>query len=151
MRTLALALVSIVLLAGSALAATQDLTVSAKVIGTCQFTAKSNISFPDIYANSNADATAEGSLTFWCTKNATYDLTDEANSTVTDGSFTGTLSGATATDSIPYQLTYTNSSGSGAGKTSPITSVVTATILNADYVDAEADTYSDTVTFTVTP
>lgn len=148
MRTLALALAALMLLAGSALAATQDLTVSAKVIGTCQFTGKSDISFPDIYANSNEDATAEGSLTFWCTKNATYTLGEESNPTVGDGSFTGALSGP---ETIPYTMTYTNYSGAGQGRGTPITSAITATITNANFINRSAGDYSDTVTFTVNP
>jgi len=148
MRPLALALAAFILLAGSALAATQDLTVSAKVIGTCQFTGKSDISFPDIYANSNEDATAEGSLTFWCTKNATYTLSDETNPTEGDGSFSGTLSGD---ESIPYELTYNNYEGAGQGRGTPITSTISATITNANFINRPAGDYTDTVTFTVNP
>ena len=151
MKTLSLSLISIVLLAilaGNALAATQDLTVSAKVIGTCQFTDKSNVSFPDIYANSDGDATAAGSLTFWCTKNSDYILGDETNPTEGDGSFSGTLSGP---ESIPYELKYINYIGAGQGRGTPITSTITATILNANYINKPAGDYSDTVTFTVTP
>jgi spore coat protein U-like protein len=151
MRTLSLALATLTLFAafaGNALADTQDLVVSAQVVGTCRFDSASDIDFGTLDQTATTDETATGNLVFWCTKNANYALTDEANPTI-DGSFSGTLVGTN--DSIPYDLTYTNFSGSGAGKTSPITSVVTATIINADYVDVEADTYSDTVTFTVTP
>lgn len=152
MRTVSLALFSLILLAvltGSALAATQDLNVSAQVVGTCRFESANDINFGALDQTATADVTAPGNLVFWCTKNASYTLGDETNPTVADGSFTGTLAGTD--DSIDYELTYTNYSGSGAGKTSPITSTITATIANADYVDAPAGNYTDTVTFTLTP
>lgn len=152
MRTISLTLAALTLfatLAGNALADTQDLVVSAQVVGTCRFESATDIDFGTLDQTATADQTATGDLIFWCTKNATYSLTDEANPAVADGSFRGTLAGTN--DSIDYELTYTNYSGQGAGKKSPVTSVVTATILNADYVDVEVDTYSDTVTFTVNP
>ena len=152
MRTLSLALFSLILLAvltGSAPAVDQNLKVSAQVVGTCRFDSAADIDFGTLDQTATADETATGSLVFWCTKNASYTLGDEANPTVADGIFSGTLAGAN--DTIPYDLTYTNYSGQGTGKTSPITSVVTATILNDDYIDVEVDNYADTVTFTVTP
>jgi spore coat protein U-like protein len=149
MRTLSLALVSFILLAGSALAATQDLTVSAQVVGTCRFERATDIDFGDLDQTATTDETATGSLVFWCTKNANYILGDEANSAVGDGSFSGEL--AKGSEKIAYSLSYDNHSGNGAGKTSPITSTITATILNADYVNVPAGKYNDTVTFTLTP
>lgn len=155
MRTLTSAFIAITLTtlfcASSALAATQDLNVSARVVGHCAFNSASDVDFGDLDQASAADATANGNLIFWCTKNASYTLGDETNSGVGDGDFDGVLSSATTTDTIDYSLAYTNFSGSGAGKTSPITSAITATIVNADYVNVDAATYKDTVTFTITP
>jgi len=151
MRTLALALVSIVLLAGSTLAATQDLTVSAQVVGTCQFNSAADVNFGTLDQTLTANPTASGSLLFWCTKNASYLLGDENNPSVGDGKFNGNLTGTVNKETIAYQLDYTNYSGQGDGKNSPITSVITATIPNANYINVSADIYTDTVTFTVTP
>lgn len=144
-------LILLTLLACSALAATQDLTVSATVTGTCRFDSASNVNFGTLDQSATANATATGDLVFWCTKGTLYTLGDETNPTVADGSFSGTLIGAGTSDTIAYTLAYTNISGTGGGKTAPTSSVVTATILNNDYVNVSADTYSDTVTFTVTP
>jgi spore coat protein U-like protein len=138
-------------MAGTAMAGgTQNVNVTANIVGTCQFNSAGDVAFGALDQTSTADQTATGSLVFWCTKNATYTLSDETNVGVADGSFTGTLTGP-PTGSITYTLTYTNSSGSGAGKTSPITSAITGTILNADYVNAPAGNYTDTVTFTIAP
>lgn len=148
-KKLALALLLSAALAGGAHAATQDITVSANVVGTCRFDSAANVGFGLLDQTSVADATATGSLVFWCTQNTNYTLSDEANVGTADGVFTGSL--VDGGNSIPYELTYTNVSGPGAGKNSPITSVITGTIANADFVDAPAGTYSDTVTFTITP
>jgi spore coat protein U-like protein len=94
------------------------------------------------------DATATGNVVFWCTNGTPYTLGDEANPLVGDGAFSGTLVGP---DNIPYTLSYNNVTGTGAGKNSPITSTISGTIANADYVNASAGNYSDTVTFTVNP
>ena len=155
MRTLTAAFIAITLttlfFANSALAATQNLNVSARVVGHCAFNSASDVDFGALDQTSADNATAAGNLVFWCTKNASYTLGDETNPTVGDGTFSGTLLAGTSTDTIDYTLAYTNTTGSGAGKTSPITSVISATILNAAYVDVDADTYTDTVTFTITP
>ena len=155
MRTLTTAFIAITLttlfFASSALAADQNLNVSARVVGHCAFNSTSNVDFGDLNQISADNATATGDLIFWCTNNASYTLGDEDNPAVGDGTFAGTLLAGTSADTIDYTLAYTNTTGSGAGKTSPITSVITANIVNADYVNVEADTYTDIVTFTITP
>jgi spore coat protein U-like protein len=156
MRILTAAFIAITLttlfFASSALAATQDLNVTAKVVGHCAFDGATPVDFGDLDQTSAADATATGDLTFWCTNNSSYTLGDETNSTVGDGTFAGALTPiGPSLDTIDYTLAYTNFNGSGAGKTAPITSAITANIVNADYVNVEADTYTDTVTFTILP
>jgi len=125
MRTLprSLFLILLAVLTGSALAATQNLLVSAQVVGTCRFDSAADIDFgtldrPRLLMKRN------GRLVFWCTKNADYTLGDETNPAVADGKFSGTLVGTNGHDPLRpgvYQLIRT-----GRGKTSPITSVVTA-------------------------
>lgn len=148
--TLGLGVVGIVFAAsGIASAATTNVTVSASIIGTCQFDTTPALAFGALDQTSGSDETATGDLKFWCTKNAAYTLSDETNVGVADGAFSGTI--ADGANSIPYSIAYTNSSGSGAGKTTLTTSTLTATILNAAYVDKPAGDYSGTVTFTITP
>jgi spore coat protein U-like protein len=156
MRTLTTAFIAITLttlfFASSAVAATQDLSVSVRVVGNCAFDSASDVNFGDLNQTSADDATATGNLIFWCTKNATYNLSDELDAAgAGDGDFDGTLSSGTTTDTINYNIDYTNFSGNGTGKTLPITSAISATIVNADYVNVDAADYTDTVTFTITP
>lgn len=130
-----------------ALADTQDVEVTAKITGTCQFNSAVDVAFGTLDQTVTDNAEATGSVIFWCTKNTNYTLSDSKGGS--DGSLSSTMSNGS--ESISYSLTYSNYSGAGAGKTSPITSALAGTILNADYVDAEAGDYSDTITFTIAP
>jgi spore coat protein U-like protein len=150
MRTLSLA--SLVLLAvftGNALAATQDLEVTAHVVGTCQFNSADTIKLDlgDLDPAIGGKVIKDTTLAFWCTKNASYTLKDENGGS---GTFNGTLTGPVDGE-IGYTLTYDNTAGMGGGKNSPIESKITATVEETNYVDAPAGDYTDTVTFTVTP
>jgi len=140
----------LVLLAGVAFAGdSADVTVSANVVGTCRFVVPApSLSFGALDQTSSSDAVATANLQFWCTRNAAYTLTDE-DGLGADGAFTGTL--LSGSDTIPYSISYTPYTGNGLGRTTPITSVLTATILNTDYVDVPAGNYSDMVTFTINP
>ena len=125
---------------------TTTVNVSANITGTCQFSTTPTLAFGALDQNSSSDATAAGTLTFWCTKGAAYTLSDPLGSS---GTYAGTISNGT--DSIAYSIAYTNATGGGAGKTSPIASALTATILNANYVDVSAGSYAGTVQFTIAP
>jgi len=141
---LVLALGNVAMAADSA-----DVSVTANVVGTCRFQSTPTLDFGDLDQTVGTDATTTGDLVFWCTRNAAYTLSDEGNVGVADGSFSGNL--ANGPETIPYSISYTNFSGNGSGRTVPITSALTATILNADYVDAPEGVYNDVVTFTITP
>lgn len=132
--------------AGSASAATTTVNVSASITGTCKFNATPTLAFGTLDQTSAADATTSGSLTFWCTKDSGYALVDPDAAV---GSYAGTI--ADGANTIPYSITYNNDTGSGGGKTAPITSTLSATIANANYVDAPAGNYSGSVLFTITP
>ena len=151
MKKLLLLVVAMIILAmaGVAMAANQDVTISANIVGTCQFDSTTAVAFGPLDQTVGTDATASGSVVFWCTKNALYTLSDEANVGTADGTFNGTL--VSGPDNIPYTLSYNNTSGAGLGKTSLITSTISGTIANGDYVNAAAGNYTDTVTFTITP
>lgn len=143
---------TLVFAAGAALAAdTTNLSVTANVLSTCLFNAApADLAFGALDPNAAVNATAGSSLSFWCTQGAAYTLGDEANPAVGDGSFNGTLSDGGG-NTIPYSIAYDNFSGNGAGRTTAIVSNLTGTILNADYINAAAGNYTDTVTFTINP
>ncbi|HNT69168.1 MAG TPA: hypothetical protein PKK79_08430, partial [Syntrophorhabdaceae bacterium] len=59
---------------------------------------------------------------------------------------------ATLNEYIPYSFTYTTSgAGSGWGWLATITMDIASTVLEANYIDASAGSYSDTVTLTIVP
>ncbi|HEX9180870.1 MAG TPA: spore coat protein U domain-containing protein [Burkholderiales bacterium] len=136
------------------------LTVQANVVGTCKWdTASATLNLGPLDPSSTSNATGSNSdLKFWCTKGASYSITDNggANKTTTVAT-TGCGTGVTklvnggATDCVPYSFTATPTSGTGAGPSSLVSVTVNATISNGDYVGRTAGDYSDVVTFTITP
>jgi spore coat protein U-like protein len=137
---------------GAAVAAgTNTLTVSASVVGVCQFsTTSSTLAFGNLDPSSTSDATATGSVAYWCTKGtvastaagngANYDATNSIRR-MKNGS-----------DYIPYSLNVTGGTGTGAGKGSTALSLsLGGTIINGDFINASAGAYADTVTLTITP
>lgn len=129
---------------------TATVNVSANIVGTCKFDTTPTLAFGELDQASGLDATATGDLKFWCTKNAAYTLSDETNVGVADGVYSGTIANAT-TNTIPYSISYDNFSSTGSGKTTLKTSTLTATITNANYVDAPAGDYTGSVVFTIAP
>lgn len=137
--------------AGSALASgTNTLTVTASVTGTCKFVSgTSTLNFGALDPSSSSDVNGSGTTTFWCTKGTTQTLS-AGNGANWDGSKRN-IKLTTGTDLIPYSLTLTPDGGTNQGPGSPRTLTISGTILNADYIDKTAGSYSDTVTLTVTP
>jgi spore coat protein U-like protein len=141
-------------MAGAAWAAdTATVNVNAVVTGTCQFLTDGSIDFA-LDPSSGAGGPAVDVVgtvtqpTFWCTKNATWSITDDNG-----GNEIGTthnMKHTTEPDLIPYSFTYATS-GIGAGRTTPITMNISSTVLGPDYEDKSAGDYSDTVTLTVNP
>lgn len=125
------------------------LNVQANVVGNCKFnTASATMNFAALDQTLTTDANANATLSFWCTRNATYTLSDNGGANVSgvqrrlnDG----------GTNYINYSIAPYVTTGAGQGKTTPITVNLSGTIANADYVDAPAGSYSDQVTFTITP
>jgi hypothetical protein len=111
---------------------TTDVDVTANVVASCVFTSTPTLAFGVL------DQTSAG-----------YTLGDETNPLVGDGTFAGTL--VDGPNSMGYSITYTNFTGVAGGIGAPVTSVLTATIPNANYVGAPPGAYADQVTFTITP
>jgi spore coat protein U-like protein len=145
---------------GAALAGgTHIITVSASVTGVCLVnTATSTLDFGAINPSSAGPINAVWSSgTFRCTNGTAYTVTsdDGLNETGTGGTNNrmkrvGAGSCAVATDCIRYTLTNV-AGGSGLGMTTNISFAVTGQTTQADYQNATAGTYADTVTLTVAP
>ena len=146
---LAVALV-VVAMAGSAMAAgTQTVAVSANVVGVCQFLTGGTMAFT---LNPSVGGDVAGTAvqpTFWCTRGTTAAITDNNGLHFGVGS-RRMVHETSATDFIPYSFTYTASSA-GSGRNTTITMDLASTVVSADYLDALAGNYADTVTLTINP
>ncbi len=137
-------------LSGMAMAGdTATVDVSANVVGTCKFLTGGTMAFgaldPSSGGNVNAVLTQP---TFWCTKGASYSITDDNGLYESGTAFQ--VKHVSLTEYIPYTFTYT-ATGTGNGPSNPITMDIAGTILGGDYVGASAGDYADTVTLTITP
>lgn len=148
-RILLIVAIAMIALSGVASASdTATVTVSATVAGTCKFLSGGSVSFsldPSVGGNVTGTVTQP---TFWCTKGTNYTITDD------DGGYesgtTHRMKHETLTEYIPYSFTYT-STGTGTGRTATLTMNIASSVAAADYLDASAGNYSDTVTLTITP
>lgn len=153
MKTLVAVLVAIgiLMMGGIAFAAgTTTVGVSANVLGRCGFNTAGTVAFGDIDpTNAPVVTPTITQPTLWCTNGTTYTITDDKG--LHESGTTFRMQHDTdATQFIPYTFTYT-ASGTGAGKTSPITMNIGASIAAGTYSDAKAGAYADTVTLTINP
>ena len=140
--------------ATGALADTGTLAVSATISPTCKLTSVPPMSF-SLNPVTTANGTANSVVTYRCTKG-----TAPAGFTVGGGaspyaSGTSPLKGTgTNTDTLPFSITWTNPTTAGTGlgtDQTPQQVTLSGTILNADFVNAAADTYSTNVAVVITP
>ena len=142
-----------VLVAGGAAwaADTTTVAVSANVVGTCRFSNPGTISFA---LDPSVGTDQAGSITqprFWCTRNAGYTITDDLGSHESGATFRMQHTTIPA-EFIPYSFTYTaTGTGAGAGAGNLITMNIASTVLGANYVNAAAGDYSDTVSLSILP
>ncbi len=129
---------------------TNTLTVSGNVVGTCKFSsATSSLAFGALDPSSGAAVAGAGSSTFWCTKGVAYTISDDGGLFNSGGP--RMQHGTDVTEFIPYGLTLAPLSGTGSGPATPVTLNITGNIAFADYSNALAGAYSDTVVITVNP
>jgi len=153
-KLLGLAMVlGLVLLTGVAFAAdTHTVTVTANVVGTCRFnSATSTLAFGSLDPGVGGDVNASTSTTFWCTRNASYSITDDDGLYETGVNANRMRHATTLTEYIPYTFSYSPTSGTGNGRTSPITLNINGTVTFVNYQNAEAGDYADTVVLSITP
>jgi len=146
------------LASGNALAGnTNTLKVAASITGTCNFSANNNaagnttMDFGPLDQATGGNVTAPtATLQYWCTTGevATNISADFGANTA---GCSGTRCLSNGTDLIPYSLVISFNAAVGAGKSNPIDVDFDGGILDADYIDAEAGTYEDFVTLTITP
>jgi spore coat protein U-like protein len=145
-------LMLVVAMTGTAMAAgSQTVGVSATVLGVCQFLTGGTVAFgtldPSIGGNINGTVTQP---TFWCTRGTSYTITDDSGLHELVAGSPRMVSGTSPTDFIPYSFTYT-ATGTGSGRGTPINMNIASTVVAADYLNALAGAYADTVTLTINP
>jgi spore coat protein U-like protein len=146
------------LIAAPAFAAstTHTLSVSATVTGNCKFntagpTALTIATGAGVIDPSAAGpATGTANVTFRCTTGTTSGITGDNGLNFSAG--TRRVKNGVA-NFMNYALTLTNAAqlGSGFGAGQDKTVLVDASIIAADYQNATAGAYTDTVTLTITP
>lgn len=140
---------AIVAMAGAAMAAdTTTVGVSATVVGTCKFTTGGTVAFSlDPSAGGNVVGTVS-QPTFWCTKGSSYTIGDDDG--LYESGTTQRMKHASLAEYIEYSFAYT-ASGTGVGPATPITMDIASTVVAAQYLNASAGSYADTVTLNITP
>lgn len=144
---------ALVLLTGVAFASDiNTVTVTANVVGTCKFnSATSTLAFGSLDPSSGVDVNASTSTTFWCTKNATYSIADDDGLYESGPNANRMRHASTLTEYIPYTFSYNPTTGTGNGRTSPITLNINGTVTLANYQNALAGDYADTVVISINP
>jgi spore coat protein U-like protein len=135
-----------------AMADSQNINISATVSGNCKLTSFPNMTFTPLDPSSAANGTGSTTISYKCTKGTAPTAFTVGGSA---SPYNGTLTGALASpDTIAYSVSWTapTTAGTGFGAGSTATDVtLTGTILNANYVNVKADTYSQTVSVAITP
>ncbi len=149
-----IAAASMLLFSVSAFADTANLNVNANILGTCVIQSVQSVNFGDLQQGTTApDKTAPGSITYWCTKGASYTLTLGLgnNPSGTNRRMQGQAT-TNSTEFLPYDL-LSDASGGGIGKgpAAPETRNVTGTVRGADYNVLSVGGFQDTVVVTITP
>lgn len=133
----------------SALAAdTANVTVSATVVGTCKFNSGGAVAFT---LDPSVGGAVSGVVTqpaFWCTKGATYGITDNDGLNASSG--VQRMKHSTLAEFIPYTFSYT-AAGTGTGPGTPISMNIASSVAAVDYLNASAGSYADTVILSITP
>lgn len=145
-------MIAVVAFGGTALAAdTATVTINATVDGTCIVNSAPTITLvldPSLSGN----VSNSGNISLWCTRNTAFTISDPGSGS--SGTYATVLEGIpaspTAGKTIPVTLSY-NTVGTGSGRTTPVNSSITATVLNADFINAVAGNYTKQVVMTVNP
>ncbi|WP_211474003.1 spore coat U domain-containing protein [Collimonas humicola] len=132
-------------------AASANVVVKASIAGGCTIAGIGELDFGGLDQSSNSPATANGLVTYWCTKDTPYTITLGNGENYDVGSATRQMKQNGGAALLPYQLTADKSSGSGLGPASNERLTLTGTILSADVKNAAAANYLDNVIVTIEP
>lgn len=152
----AIIVIALVALAGTAMGAdTATVDITATVLGTCEFSSVgTNIGFGTLPFDASGVASGDsavGSIDFRCTNGAVFTITDDDGLHESGGTHRLESDTVAPLEYIPYTLAYVPTALTGQGWGTWITLNMTADIAAGAYTNNSPDTYSDTVTLTITP
>ncbi len=141
------AAVLMVVAAGTAMADTTTVQVSATVEGTCLFSGTGTLAF-GVLPTDGTGATTNTSVAFTCSNGTTYQITDDRglHEDATSPRMSSTTLGTPAY--IPYTISY---SATGQGTGTPASLSITGNVPAGFYTTQGPDIYEDTVTLTILP
>ena len=147
-----IALGTVMLIGQTSMAANTSLPVTANVVGACQVsTPPTGLAFGALDPSAPVAVADADTLEYWCTKGATYTISDDAG--LWDGGGSNKMRHATdVTEFIAYTMTLTdNGTGTGVGPTSPTVLDIAGNIAAGAYTNSLFGDYADTVVITIAP
>ncbi len=126
-----------------------DVRVTASVVNNCKILSTNDINFGALDPAVANDRSAQGSISFVCTKNVDYALTADQGSNFDAASSRRQMKGGN--EFLPYALAQASFSGKGAGFGNPLSVTLAAAIAGADYRNLPAADYVDVLRVTLTP
>jgi spore coat protein U-like protein len=156
-RIILIVAIAMIAFSGMAMAGdTANVSVTANIVGTCKFGTGgglhggniATLAFGELDPLSTSDVSATTTYQYWCTRGTV------AATTADNGSnFSGSrrMAGGSPAWFIPYSFILSGHTQTGAGPSNPLTATITGSIANADYINASAGSYTDTVLLTITP
>lgn len=127
-----------------------EIRVTATVINTCKITATRDITFGSLDPSLATDLSAEGMVSFKCTKNADYTVTADNGANWDASAGKRRMKGA-GVNFLSYAIAQSSFTGKGEGFSTPISLAIRASVTGADYRDLPADAYADTLRVTINP
>lgn len=127
-----------------------DVRVTATVLAVCKVQSVRDILFGTLDPSQPVDSVAEGGVTFMCTRGVDYRLVVDKGRNYDAASGRRRMKDQ-ATNYLPYRLAAESFAGIGMGFREPAAIVLSASIFGADYRDAPAGQYSDTLRVIIEP
>ena len=130
----------------------QSMAVSASITGTCKLQSSAPMAFGAIDPSSTTAATAPASVTYKCTNGTAPTSLVAVGANDTTAGQKRLLTGTATFMNYSIAFTAPTTAGNGFGTGSTATTVsVTGTVAVADFANATAGLYADTLTFTIAP
>ena len=127
-----------------------DVRVTASVLGVCKIQSVRDIQFGALDPSQGVNTSAEGAVSFMCTKGVDYRLIVDKGQNYDAGAARRRMKAADGSF-LPYALGADSFSGTGTGFRAPINVPISASIRGSDYVDLPAVAFSDVIRIVLEP